>query len=87
MTEVKVGRTYRHFKGMLIEVLYIAMDSEDQSHKLVVYKHLEKPEEIWVRDYDMFLSPVDKEKYPDIEQVNRFELVDWYDRKNRRHHL
>lgn len=76
MREVEVGKKYRHFKGWLVEVIFIALDSEDPEHKLVVYKHTEEPEKIWVRDYDMFLSPVDKEKYPEIEQTYRFELVD-----------
>ena len=31
---------------------------------------------IWIRDYDMFNSLVDKEKYPEVTQKYRFELVD-----------
>lgn len=29
---------------------------------------------IYLRPYDMFLSKVDKEKYPNVEQEYRFEL-------------
>ena len=80
MREVIVGKKYRHFKGNLYEVLCIAYDSEsnndDVLRKLVVYKALYGDGKVWVRDYDMFNSLVDKEKYPKITQKYRFELVD-----------
>ena len=31
--------------------------------------------EIWLRPYDMFMSKVDREKYPNVEQEYRFEYV------------
>ena len=37
MREVKIGK-YRHFKGKIITVLYLAKDSETLED-LVVYKH------------------------------------------------
>ena len=40
----------------------------------VVYTH-EGSEELWVRPLSMFTSLVDKEKYPDVEQIHRFELI------------
>ena len=80
MREVMVGKKYRHFKGNLYEVLFIAYDSESNNdeilRKLVVYKALYGDGKVWVRDYDMFNSLVDKEKYPDVKQEYRFELVD-----------
>ncbi len=69
---IEVGKKYRHFKGHVYEVIAIAYDSEDLSKK-VVYKDTSK---VWVRDYDMFNSLTDKEKYPDIKQKYRFEEVD-----------
>lgn len=69
--EVKVGKKYRHFKGTIYEVIAIAKDSETLKD-VVVYKHDDK---IWVRDYDMFVSKVDKNKYPDVVQEYRFEEV------------
>ena len=33
-------------------------------------------EALWVRDKEMFLSKVDKYKYPECKQTYRFELVD-----------
>ena len=73
MRKVKVGNKYRHFKGKDVLVLYLAKDSETMED-LVVYKHIDD-DVIWVRKMDMFLSKVDKEKYPDIKQEYRFEEV------------
>ena len=71
---IKIGKIYRHFKGQLMEVLYIAKHSETMED-LVIYKHLDT-NDIWARPYDMFNSLVDKEKYPDVEQEYRLESVD-----------
>ena len=72
--QVEVGKQYRHFKGGIVTVLYIAKDSEDLSLK-VVYKH-EDTSDIWVREYEMFISKVDKDKYPNVIQEYRFEKID-----------
>ena len=71
--EVVVGGIYRHFKGSKMLVIAIAKHSETLD-KMVVYQHLDT-NEIWVRPYDMFISKVDKEKYPNVEQEYRFELI------------
>lgn len=71
--EVLVGQTYRHFKGSLHKVLSIAKHSET-NELLVIYTH-EETNEVWARPYDMFCSLVDKEKYPDVKQKHRFELI------------
>lgn len=70
--EVSVGKKYRHFKGAIVEVVALAKDSEDLTD-MVVYNH---DGNTWVRPLSMFLSEVDHEKYPDIEQKYRFEEVD-----------
>lgn len=74
MREIKVGKKYRHFKGMEVYVEMIAKDSETLE-KMVVYKHLGE-DEYWVRPYDMFNSEVDHQKYPDIKQKYRFEEIE-----------
>lgn len=73
--EVIVGKKYRHFKGHLYQVIHIAKDSETLKD-VIVYQDLSDNTKIWVRDYDMFMSKVDKEKYPEVKQEYRFELVD-----------
>lgn len=71
MRKIIKGKQYRHFKGDIITVICIAKDSETLKEQ-VVYEH---NKEIWVRDKEMFLSKVDKEKYPNIKQTYRFEEI------------
>ena len=77
--EVVVGGIYKHFKGNLYKVINIGYDSETNingiSKKLVIYEALYDDHKIWVRPYDMFVSKVDKEKYPDVTHEYRFELI------------
>ena len=69
----KKGEIYRHFKGNLYEIVLIARDSETLEEK-VVYKEVDG-ESAYVRSLPMFVSLVDKEKYPNVTQEFRFELV------------
>ena len=73
MRELKKGK-YRHFKGNDYEVLDEAMHSET-GEILVVYRALYGDYKLFVRPIDMFLSKVDREKYPDIDQEYRFEYI------------
>ena len=66
---------YRHFKGNMYQILCIAIDSEDGSEK-VVYQAMYGDYKIYVRPLSMFMSPVDRTKYPDVTQEYRFERVD-----------
>ena len=71
---VKEGEIYKHFKGTFHKIICIVKDSETLEEK-VVYTH-EDNGEIWVRDKKEFLSEVDPQKYPNVKQKYRFELVE-----------
>ncbi len=72
MRELKIHGVYRHFKGKYYYVEGIATHSETRE-RLVVYRALYGERELFVRPLEMFLSPVDREKYPDAGQFYRFE--------------
>ena len=73
--DIVIGGIYRHFKGNIYKVLYVAKDSETLMD-LVIYQDTSDTSKIWVRKKDMFLSKVDKNKYPNANQEYRFELID-----------
>ena len=74
MRKIVKGGLYRHFKGMYYYVLDVAIHSET-SEQFVVYQKLYDQRDLYVRPLDMFLSDVDQEKYPDVEQKERFKLM------------
>lgn len=83
--ELKTGAVIRHFKyemlteaekaekKYLYEILGIACHTETEE-ELVIYRALYGGGKLWARPLSLFLSPVDKEKYPFIKQSGRFEL-------------
>lgn len=72
--EVVIGGKYRHFKeGKIVEVLAISRNTEHTSDVSVIYRCSDG--RVWNRPYDMFVSKVDAEKYPEHKGEYRFELV------------
>ena len=79
--DIQVGDIVQHFKRewvsadtseYLYKVLAVAHHTEN-GEKLMIYQALYAPFKICARSYDMFMSEVDREKYPDIKQKYRFE--------------
>lgn len=67
------GQKYRHFKlGKIVTVIGISRHTETEEIS-VVYEY---EGTIWNRPLEMFMSNVDKEKYPDATQKYRFEKME-----------
>lgn len=81
---ISVGSIVKHFKRELVpesttEYLYkvIAFAAHTETgEQLVIYQGLYPPFKTCARPYDMFMSEVDREKYPDFRQKYRFELYE-----------
>lgn len=89
MTEkdLQSGTVVQHFKRSMMseslraastrylyEIVGIAEHTET-GERLVIYRALYGNFGIYARPIQMFLSPTDKEKYPQAEQEYRFERV------------
>ncbi len=62
---------FKHFKGGEYQVLMIAEDA-GTGESVVVYQALYPPYRIYTRNLEEFLSDVDRDKYPDAAQKERF---------------
>jgi len=58
----------------LYEIVGCAMDTESEKD-VMVYRALYGSRQMYVRPMGMFLSAVDRQKYPGVKQEYRFEIV------------
>ncbi len=69
----KPGQLYRHFKGNVYRIITVASHSET-GEMLVIYKRDDDGAGSYARPLDMFMSEVDRKKYPDVRDKYRFTL-------------
>ncbi len=83
--EIKVGDIVKHFKYETIteaerfanKFLYVVRgfaEHTETKEQLVIYQALYAPFKWYARPKEMFMSEVDKEKYPNIQQKYRLEV-------------
>ncbi len=86
--DIREGVRVQHFKRELMtaeerstspkytyEIIGTAMHTET-GEQLVIYRALYGDGMAFARPLDMFISAVDREKYPDVKQECRFELME-----------
>ena len=69
MNTPRIG-IYRHFKGGVYELLFIALHSETLE-QMVIYRSVQEPQKVWARPLSMWNETVEH----DGRQVPRFTLL------------
>ena len=73
--QLQVGEVYRHFKGSFYRVMALGYDANTEERVVIYRRADDMNDKIWVRPFVEFMSKVDHEKYPEVTQKFRFELV------------
>ena len=84
-TEPLNGEIFKHFKNNYYHIICVGHHSETEE-RMVVYERISKYDylkdgsvipvmEPCIRPLEMFMSEVDHQKYPDVEQKYRFERI------------
>lgn len=66
-----VGERYRYFNGNIVRVIAVTKHTETEE-PMVCYVY---GGDSWVCSLSVFFGNVDKDKYPDVVQKKRFELI------------
>ena len=74
MREIKPMTKMRHFKGMIYTFLCKAEHTET-GETFAIYRAEYGDKKTYARPYEMFVSKVDRQKYPDVKQEYRFEEI------------
>lgn len=83
---LNTGDIVRHFKrdevrdagttNYLYKILNMNVNHTETGDLMVVYQALYPPFNVYCRPQEMFLSEVDRNKYPDVKQQYRLERYD-----------
>ncbi len=73
--EPKEYDIYRHFKGSFYQIVAVAIHTETKE-KMVIYRALKNSAHVFARPLSMFMSEVDKNKYPDVDIQYRFTKIE-----------
>ena len=71
----KPGEIWRHFKNKKYKIVTLAEHTET-GEICVVYQALYGEYKFFIRPLTMFMSEVDKNKYPEVKEIYRFELIE-----------
>ena len=74
MRTFKNNTKLRHFKSKEYLFLFTAEHTET-GELMAVYQALYGDNKIYCRPYEMFISEVDRDKYPNVKQKYRFEEI------------
>ena len=72
----QTGEIWRHFKNHDYMIVACPVFHTETDERMVCYRALYGAKGFYVRPLTMFMSEVDRKKYPDVPQMYRFEKVE-----------